>query len=1006
VAVYVNGNRRGGNLMEDAQVPGSDMVKQYFPNDTGGFLYKMQPWFEFAPFPSGYGIGGTAEAYCYLESYTTTGGAKKPARYRYNFEIRRTPGTFNDFTNVFSLVDAANSSGSPNYVENMENMADMEEWMRAFAANHAAGNLDSFGTEISQNMYGYIGVNGTRYTLMPWDLNIDLGGPESWGPGQNLLVYDGNDPNMGIIYQTPAFMRMYWRAQQMLVNGALDINLYTGALVNAKYNAFVANGLSVENPNTALLPWISAAQASIASQLAAVNATNFAVNPSVTVSNDVAYVSGTAPVAVETVWINGVAYPLTWTTLTTWTITVPLHSGTNQFNVMGVNTNYVPIAGYTGGASVIYNATVPSPVGQVVINEIMYDPLLPGALFVELYNNSSNTTFDLSGWQLPAVSYTFPNGATLGPNAFLVLTGNQAAYAAAYGVTNTAFDVFPGTLQAGQLLTLTQPSGSSNVEVAEVQFDSVPPWPTNDLGSGYSLQLIDPRQDNWRVGNWASAPATPTVVNSVAKSLTPFPPLWLNEVEPDNLTGITNSAGQRGPWIELYNPGTNTVSLNGLYLADNYTNFGQWPFLTDAVISPGQFMVIFADGQTNLSTTKQLHTSFVLPDVSGSLAVSRLASGQYQVLDYLNYTNILPDYSYGSYPDGQSFVRQVFAHPTPGATNDGSSTPAPSLVPYFTAGSVYSQNFDSLPDPGATSVDSGNPVTIDGVTYSLPNPCDFAYPASASGNNGGLGLPAMAGWFGLADPEASEGVRFGASDGDQTAGGQISFGPENSSNRALGLLATSTTGYTAFGLRLINGTGQTLNYMNLQMTAELWRQSNLAKTLEFYYFIDTTGTNTFSTNATAFLPALNVSFPTAAADVGGAPVDGTATNNQEVMAVVNQPITNWPTDAALWLVWEMASAAGKSQGLAIDNFSFSATAEASLSPVSMTAQASGGEVVLSWPGLIGQIYQVQYKTNLTESTWLPLNAPDQGTGSSLSLTNNLGSAPQRFYRLAILPPGS
>ncbi len=31
VAVFVNGNRRGGNLMEDAQVPDSDMVKQYFP---------------------------------------------------------------------------------------------------------------------------------------------------------------------------------------------------------------------------------------------------------------------------------------------------------------------------------------------------------------------------------------------------------------------------------------------------------------------------------------------------------------------------------------------------------------------------------------------------------------------------------------------------------------------------------------------------------------------------------------------------------------------------------------------------------------------------------------------------------------------------------------------------------------------------------------------------------------------------------------------------------------
>jgi hypothetical protein len=1004
VAVYANGNRRGP-LMEDAQVPDSDMVKQYFPNDTGGFLYKMQPWFEFAPFPSGYSIGTTPEAYCYLLPYTTTGGVKKPARYRYNFEIRRTPDSYSDFTNVFSLVDAANSSASPNYVENMENMADMEEWMRAFAANHAAGNLDSFGTEISQNMYGYMGVNGTKYTLMPWDLNIDLGGPESWGPGQDLLTYDENDPNMGVIYQTPAFLRMFWRAQQMLVNGPLNINLVTGPLMNAKYNAFVANGLTVENPNTAILPWISAAQASIATQLAAINATNFAVNPSVTVSNDVAYITGTAPVVVETVWINGEAWPITWTTLTNWTITVPLRSGTNQFIVTAVDANSLPIAGYTGSASVIYNGTIPSPVGQVVINEIMYDPLVPDAPFIELYNNSTNTTFDLSGWQMPAVSYTFPNGAALGPNAFLVLAGNQAAYAGAYGVTNTVFDVFPGTLEPAQLLTLTQPTGSSNTVVAEVQFDSVPPWPTNTLGTGNSLQLIDSHQDNWRVGNWASQAANPGATNSVASSLTPFPPLWLNEVEPDNLTGITNSAGQRAPWIELYNPSTNTVSLNGLYLADNYTNFGQWPFLANAVISPGQFMVIFADGQTNLSTTNQLHTSFILPGTSGSLALSRYADGQWQVLDYLNYTNLLPNYSYGSFPDGQSFVRQIFVRPTPGGANDGSSAPPPSFVPYLAAGSVYTQNFDSLPDPGSASVDSGNPVTIDGITYSLSNPYDFAFPVSASGNNGGIGLPAMAGWYGLADPTASVGVRFGATDGDQTSGGQISFGPENGSNRALGLLATSTTGYTAFGLRLINGTGQTLNYINLQFTAEVWRQSNLAKTLEFYYLIDPSATNSFSTNATAFLPALNVNFPTVAADVGGDGVDGTATNNQTVLAVVNQPILSWPADETLWLVWEMESSAGKSQGLAIDNLIFSAAALATLSAVTMTAQASGGNVVLNWPGLIGQIYQVQYKTNLTDTAWLPLNSPEQGTGASLSLTNNLGGAPQRFYRLAILPPG-
>ncbi len=187
-------------------------------------------------------------------------------------------------------------------------------------------------------------------------------------------------------------------------------------------------------------------------------------------------------------------------------------------------------------------------------------------------------------------------------------------------------------------------------------------------------------------------------------------------------------------------------------------------------------------------------------------------------------------------------------------------------------------------------------MTIDGVTYSLANPFDFAFPVSATGSTGGLGLAAMAGWYGLADPTASVGTRFGATDGDQTTGGQISFGLPNSSNRALGLLATSTTGYTAFGAKFINNTGATLHYINLQVTGEVWRQSNLPKTLECYYLIDPTATNAFSTHATAFLPALNVAFPTVPGDVGGVAVDGTATNNQTALAVTNQPIASWPAD--------------------------------------------------------------------------------------------------------------
>jgi hypothetical protein len=253
----------------------------------------------------------------------------------------------------------------------------------------------------------------------------------------------------------------------------------------------------------------------------------------------------------------------------------------------------------------------------------------------------------------------------------------------------------------------------------------------------------------------------------------------------------------------------------------------------------------------------------------------------------------------------------------------------------------------------------------------------------------------LAGWYGTSALES----RFGASSGDLTAGGQNSFGPASSSNRALGLLATSTTGETAFGVRFINGTAITLNRMNLQFTAEVWRQSNLPKTLQFYYFIDPTGTAAFPGGATAYIPALYVNFPTVAADSGGTAVDGTSPLNQTNLGVLDQAITNWPPGAALWLVWQMNDSTGKAQGLGIDNLSFSASVPV---PAPLVIQPAGTNLLVTWPGVAGQTYQLEYKDDLTAPTWTPLGSPVTGTGGTLTLTNDFSVSPDRFFRLRLV----
>src|ERR1017187_1488099 len=258
VVVYVNGNRRGP-VMEDAQTPGSDYVKEYFPDDSNGYLYKIARWYEFGPLATGYSMPNNLARECMILPYNTTGGVKKIARYRWIFENRRTPDSESNYTNIFSMIDAASSHGTANYVKNMENLINMENWMRVFAANHAAGNWDSFGSDSGQNLYPYVGTLGTKWTLLMFDFNIGLGVDGSYPPGQDLFVTLGGDSNVAGIYGEPTFLRMYWRALSELVsNGPLNLSI-SGPLMNAKYAAMTANGMAVEDPNLALIPWVTQA---------------------------------------------------------------------------------------------------------------------------------------------------------------------------------------------------------------------------------------------------------------------------------------------------------------------------------------------------------------------------------------------------------------------------------------------------------------------------------------------------------------------------------------------------------------------------------------------------------------------------------------------------------------------------------------------------------------------------------------------------------------------------
>src|SRR4029077_3935108 len=127
--------------------------------------------------------------------------------------------------------------------------------------------------------------------------------------------------------------------------------------------------------------------------------TNFVltVTNMITTSSNLVTITGLAPVEMRTLTVNGVEYPLIWTTTRNWPLVLAVSAATNVLNLQGYGMQGNLLPSFATNVTVRYTGPTPDPEGAVVFNEIIYAPKIPGAQFVELYNRA-NFAFDLSGW--------------------------------------------------------------------------------------------------------------------------------------------------------------------------------------------------------------------------------------------------------------------------------------------------------------------------------------------------------------------------------------------------------------------------------------------------------------------------------------------------------------------------------------------------------------------------------------------------------------------------------
>ena len=102
-------------------------------------------------------------------------------------------------------------------------------------------------------------------------------------------------------------------------------------LVDAKYQAFLANGLTAQDP-AGLKTWVASARASILSQINPLDTPSFGLAAtSINATNDAAVITGVAPVQITTLKLNGQPWIPTWLSPTGFSLRLPVGPGTTTW---------------------------------------------------------------------------------------------------------------------------------------------------------------------------------------------------------------------------------------------------------------------------------------------------------------------------------------------------------------------------------------------------------------------------------------------------------------------------------------------------------------------------------------------------------------------------------------------------------------------------------------------------------------------------------------------------
>lgn len=212
----------------------------------------------------------------------------------------------------------------------------------------------------------------------------------------------------------------------------------------------------------------------------------------------------------------------------------------------------------------------------------------------------------------------------------------------------------------------------------------------------------------------------------------------------------------------------------------------------------------------------------------------------------------------------------------------------------------------------------------------------------------------LAGWYlrRINDPNVVLANQYEANTGSSNAGAAYSYGSVDSTDRALGSVASGSVEHLAYGVRLRNNTGVTLNQFTLTYTGEQWRNGGnaSAQKLTFSYNIggSTIGNDQQATGGTVgyvadpnFTTFSGLDFTSPTVGTTASALDGNAAANRTLITNTVTGI-NWGAGQDLWIRWVDLNDVGNDHGLALDDMTFSAVPE----PATMAVLGLGAAALL------------------------------------------------------------